>query len=459
MTGLLPPLPDHIAKRDQPTTEEQPMTTLPLPSQILARLRWRAESGDHEAKALLHLIDRADKGDQDVAVFVDSYSRTIAALCRRLEALECGATDLPAPAAPVDASSVANALLVAEAALTDVAEGLPDLPVEGSEPIEWAETRCAKKALAAIRPVMRQHGIRTSEFPPAARWGHPHAAAPAPGENLATPPAPRPEGDWFAVAMIAQDMRSRGLAEQVAGEELLKLANGKRSQPGTPATPPAPEAPGEALAARPLLEKVARLDNSAGITVAEVRQLAGQAAAWLRSNPPGRPVAIEPRGCPTPGACSCVEPTPPAPVPGDVAELVAWIHEEAIHGPDADEWRRAATLLQHLASPAYLVVARPPEGFSDLLKSEPGRIQVCTAGVSIEPLGVAPGPTFQDAIKLVKGCHDYSGGHSGAEGEAWHGAIDTVVGVLKKATDGPWDSQIRAVYGVGAESQAGEGEA
>jgi hypothetical protein len=143
---------------------------------------------------------------------------------------------------------------------------------------------------------------------------------------------------------------------------------------------------------------------------------------------------------------------------GEVGELVAWIHKEAIHGPDADEWRRAATLLQCLASPAYVVVGRPPEGFSDLLKSEPGRIEACTAGVSIEPLRVAPGPTFQDAIRLAEGCHDYSGGHSGAEGEAWHGAIDLVVDALKRAAIRPWDSQLRAVYGVGVEAQAGEVE-
>ena len=72
------------------------------------------------------------------------------------------------------------------------------------------------------------------------------------------------------------------------------------------------------------------------------------------------------------------------------------------------------------------------------------------------PPAPEPGPTFQDAIRLAEGCHDYSGGHSGTEGEAWHGAIDTVVAVLKKATDGPWDSQTRAVYGVGSEAQAGE---
>jgi hypothetical protein len=136
--------------------------------------------------------------------------------------------------------------------------------------------------------------------------------------------------------------------------------------------------------------------------------------------------------------------------------LVAWIHNEAIHGPDADEWRRAATLLQRLASPAYLVVGRPPEGFLDLPKSPPGRIEACTAGVSIEPLGDAARPTFQDAISLAEGCHDYSGGHSGTEGEAWHGAIDTVVAALKRAAIKPWDCQLKAVYGIGVEAHAGD---
>jgi hypothetical protein len=71
-------------------------------------------------------------------------------------------------------------------------------------------------------------------------------------------------------------------------------------------------------------------------------------------------------------------------------------------------------------------------------------------------LAPEPRPTFQDAIKLAQGCHDYSGGHSGAEGKAWHGAIDTVVAALKRAAVGPWDSQTRAVYGVGVEAGAGE---
>jgi hypothetical protein len=71
-------------------------------------------------------------------------------------------------------------------------------------------------------------------------------------------------------------------------------------------------------------------------------------------------------------------------------------------------------------------------------------------------LGDAARPTFLDAIRLAQGCHDYSGGHSGAEGDAWYGAIDMVVAVLKRAAIGPWDSQTRAVFGVGVEAQAGE---
>lgn len=43
----------------------------------------------------------------------------------------------------------------------------------------------------------------------------------------APPPQDQPY-DWATVALVAQDMRSRGLAEQTAGDELLKLANQNR---------------------------------------------------------------------------------------------------------------------------------------------------------------------------------------------------------------------------------------
>ena len=150
-------------------------------------------------------------------------------------------------------------------------------------------------------------------------WGNPLQGAPAPGGKLAAVPTPQPEGDWFTVATIAQDMRSRGLAEQMAGDRLLELANGDRSQPARTAAPPEPETPAETLAVRPLLERVAQLGDVIGRqTVAQVQQLANQAAAWLRENPPGQPVAIEPRACPTPGAYSCVEPTSQAGGAGEV---------------------------------------------------------------------------------------------------------------------------------------------
>jgi hypothetical protein len=158
---------------------------------------------------------------------------------------------------------------------------------------------------------------------------------------------------------LVQELRAALKAEQVAGEELLKLANGKRSQPG------------------------------------------------------------------------CPSPTPPSPVPGEVGKVAQWLHAHALDcrvlGRDdwAEQCTRAATLLQQQCAPPA------PE----------------------------PRLTFQDAIHLAEGCHDYSGGHSGAEGKAWHGAIDTVVAALKRAAIKPWDSQTRAVYGVGVEAQAGEVEA
>jgi len=72
---------------------------------------------------------------------------------------------------------------------------------------------------------------------------------------------------------------------------------------------PEPESAAVQLAARPLLEKAARMaDCIDQRTVGEIMAISGQATAWLEANPPGQPIAIEPRGCPTPGACSCVEP-------------------------------------------------------------------------------------------------------------------------------------------------------
>jgi hypothetical protein len=136
------------------------------------------------------------------------------------------------------------------------------------------------------------------------------------------------------------------------------------ARPAAPSAPePVPDKPADSLAARPLLEKLARLDDLVGINVAEVRQLADQAAAWLRANPPGQPVAIEPRGCPLPGACSCVVPgARPAPEVEDLirclqirAHLLGAEGASLSQRGDAYYFDRAATLLQQRSAPAPAV--------------------------------------------------------------------------------------------------------
>jgi hypothetical protein len=200
------------------------MSLLPLPAQTLAWLKHAADSGQQDALVMLHLVDHADALDQWFAKFTDHYSKTIASLCRKLEALERGAKDLPAPDAPVDAGPVADALIEAESALADVAEGLPDSPtVEGFEPIEWVEAHCAE-ALAAIRPAMRQHGIRTSDLSPAAPTPSPDAYAEGLAERIeqifldktSTPGGPGllvpdpedPLGARLAIREIASSLRN-----------------------------------------------------------------------------------------------------------------------------------------------------------------------------------------------------------------------------------------------------------
>ena len=85
-------------------------------------------------------------------------------------------------------------------------------------------------------------------------------------------------------------------------------------------------------------------------------------------------------------------------------------------------------------------------------------VQELRDALKAEPEGEPPRPTFLDAIRLAQGCHDYSGGHSGQQGEAFHDGVGTVVAVLKKAAVGSWDSQTMAVFGVGSAPQTGEGE-
>jgi hypothetical protein len=186
-----------------------------------------------------------------------------------------------------------------------------EMRADGLTPIERVQRRWAREAVAKDSSATGGDG----------------PAVPEDREPAAVVEQPT---DAELLGLMHQSMRddlaevSRLAALQVATEpsvfrvtlnyDVVRFARAVLSRWGSPATPPAPEPPAKALAARPLLEKVARLGDVIGQqTVAQVQQLAEQAASWLRENPPGQPVAIEPRGCPTPGACTCVEPALPLP--------------------------------------------------------------------------------------------------------------------------------------------------
>ena len=115
------------------------------------------------------------------AAFGCVTSQVLINLLERVEALEArpipGAVELvPSTPEAAPVATLSDALLSAEAALSDIAEGEETNAAPNT--FEWAEQRCAE-ALATIRPVMQQHKICTSEWPPAAQPAPP--AAPAGG--------------------------------------------------------------------------------------------------------------------------------------------------------------------------------------------------------------------------------------------------------------------------------------
>jgi hypothetical protein len=134
----------------------------------------------------------------------------------RLIALDRG-DDEPTPeAAPV--ATLSDALISAEAALSDIAEGEETNAAPNT--FEWAEQRCAE-ALAIIRPVMQQHGIRTSEFSSTAQPA-PQPAHPSHGNSEYT------DQEWAEIKRWRQQPPASqpappaapagGLLERVCGE-------------------------------------------------------------------------------------------------------------------------------------------------------------------------------------------------------------------------------------------------
>ena len=59
--------------------------------------------------------------------------------------------------------------------------------------------------------------------------------------------------------------------------------------------------------------------------------------------------------------------------------------------------------------------------------------------------------TAQRCLNIAKGCHDYNGGHSGDERDAFHHGVDTVIRCLEEliASNGEGDSQLNAIEAIG----------
>ena len=85
-------------------------------------------------------------------------------------------------------------------------------------------------------------------------------------------------------------------------------------------------------------------------------------------------------------------PTPQPPADGEVAELVAWLLREADYQeitckryPCADRIRRAAALLERLASPACYVLDPSPEALASYKAADPGIIEALPAELTVLP--------------------------------------------------------------------------
>ena len=100
-------------------------------------------------------------------------------------------------------SALSDALIQAECALSDIAEGEETNAAPNT--FKWAEQRCAE-TLATIRPVMRQHKICNSEWPPAAQPAQsaPTAAPPANGESEYTDSEWAEINRWGQSDVVAQ---------------------------------------------------------------------------------------------------------------------------------------------------------------------------------------------------------------------------------------------------------------
>ena len=144
------------------------------------------------------------------------------------------------------------------------------------------------------------------------------------------------------------------------------------------AAPSAPD-PHEALAVRPLLEAVAALEVYNGPLPALQQRI----SAWLVENPPGQPVAIEPRGCPAPGACSCVEPSAPDHLRGatEMAAHSARLRQCPTHGQQPAHTWGCPECLRELREELARVKATAADGDREELADRLGWIAAQLADI------------------------------------------------------------------------------
>jgi hypothetical protein len=118
----------------------------------------------------------------------------------------------------------------------------------------------------------------------------------------------------------------------------------------------APASPAAGLAVRPLLEMVMGIGIST--TLGQIHTIQDRIRGWLDANPPGQPIAIEPRGCPLTGACSCVEVPPTAPMPWPALLAIGAKsgyqrgHEDTVESCYGDPEEVAAELTEQLMKEA-----------------------------------------------------------------------------------------------------------
>ena len=66
--------------------------------------------------------------------------------------------------------------------------------------------------------------------------------------------------------------------------------------------------------------------------------------------------------------------------------------------------------------------------------------------------------TFNDAVRMARGCHDYSGGHHhDGHYDAFHHGVQTVINVLESAEKNGMDTQCAVLWRIG-KSHNPEGE-